>query len=240
MKKEDEVQIIPYNDPKELEQFLNQPNVKIAEALTGLLSLGKSDVIQVGGRLVQAVLKKQAFTQLGREIKQLTERGKIKEDYANTRYGFQSLSDTLTFIDSEAPDQDRLMAVKSMFYNAISIDTNKSDELLKYQLLKLTMKLEASQLLLLKVSYDLYKQGKTTSESGLSSNIESWFILMAKALGHGVTALVLTDEAVLMDNHLLNQHTSGGGIHVHNYRLTDLGIKLCQYLEKFSPEISDN
>jgi len=45
-------EIIPYENIKDLAEFLDKPKIKIAEAVTGALSMGKKEAILMGGRIV--------------------------------------------------------------------------------------------------------------------------------------------------------------------------------------------
>lgn len=110
-----DAEILPYRDPALVEKFLEKPLPEIAAIVTGALSLGRSDAVLAGGRLIQAALKGKLLQQASREIEQLIEKGKIKADYAATKHGFKSLVELLEFIDSEVPDEDRLKAVMAMF-----------------------------------------------------------------------------------------------------------------------------
>jgi hypothetical protein len=222
-----------YHDPKLLAEFMDQPKVKIAEAITGALALGTGEAIQLGARVIQSVIKGTLFKQLGREIKDLIEAGKIKEDYANEKYSFQSLADILQFIDSEAPDEDRFLAIKALFFSIISIDATEGEKVLNYQLFKIAMGLSAGQLLILKISYDLRKNNEN-----IGSSKDDWLTLIAKKAGHNLKALIEDDEIILIEKHLISPRlwNDKSGVDTTNARLTDLGIKLSSNLEKFATE----
>ena len=151
-------EIIPFRDPQSLAKFMDQPLITIAEAVTGALSLGYSNAILVSGKLVQATLKGTLLKQVASEIKELIEKGRIKEDYANSKYGFKSLVALLEFIDSEVPDEDRLQAVKAMFVAVNAVDAKEGEELVNYQLLQISKKLSGGQILVLKTTYGMEKE----------------------------------------------------------------------------------
>lgn len=230
----DEGEIIPFRDSELLAEFLDQPLPKIAEALTGALSLGRSDAILAGGRLVQAALKGKLMKQVGREIKHLVEKGRINEDYANTKFGFKSLAELLEFIDRELPDEDRLRAVKAMFLAVNSVDRKEGEEILCYQLLQISMKLSASQLLVLKTTYDL--SNENTFGNARLLGAREWLSAVGQRIGHGLLALIEQDESPLIANGLISERTQPdrSGVDSRNARLTDLGIKFCEYLVKYS------
>ena len=227
--------VVPYRDIDALEKFLSQPKKVIAEdivsGLTGVFASGSSGIVLAASRIVQGALKGRMMAQAGKEIREFIEKGKLKEDYAETKYGFQSLAELLNFIDSEAPDEDRFEAVKAMFFVLNSVDTKQSNEMLSYQLFKLSMKLSSSQLFLLKLSYVYYKENGAFS----NSSHNEWVKIMAEKAGHQIYTLVIQDEKSLMDNGLLSERKfpDESGIHAANARLTDLGIKFCEYLVQY-------
>ena len=223
-------------DPNILKPFLEQPTIKIAEFITGALSAGVPELIRVGGRLVQGAIKGRLMTQFGREINKLVEDGKIKEDYANTKYGFKSLEELLNFIDSEAPDEERFNAVKSLFFALNSIDVKDfGEEMLRYQLFKIALTLTSSQIIILKTSYDWLLGKEDLSNFGLGSSASGWITKMSNALGHNIRSLVEIDETVLMDKQLLSSRMfpDKSGIHSEDARLTDLGISFCKNLSNY-------
>jgi hypothetical protein len=224
---------IPPRDPQLLNQFLQEPFEKIAAAMTGALSAGRTDAVLMGGRIVQAALKGRALQQVSREIRDLIKKGQIKEDYASSKNGFKSLEELLMFIDSEAPDEDRLKAVKAMFVAINSVGAKEGDQVLNYALLHLAKKLSASQLMLLKISYDLYKSGTLTTTN--VTDFRRWSEIVAGNIGHGVLGLINQDSAALEGHGLLTPRTwgDGSGVNHTNARLTDLAVRFCQYVEKY-------
>ena len=96
-------------------KFLQEPTVKIAEALTGILASDFKDWKLSAGKIVQAVIKGSLLTQLGREIEKYQEEGKIKEDYLESDIDRASFKELLEFIDEEVPDEIRFKAIKSIF-----------------------------------------------------------------------------------------------------------------------------
>lgn len=223
------IEVIPYENPKALAEFLNQPQVKIAELVTGALSLGSSEAILISGRLVQGALKGNLMKQVGREIQDLIKKGRISEDYANSKYGFQTLAELLAFIDSEAPDEDRFNAVKGLFY-AIIDKESKGSEILKYQLFQIAKKLNSSQLLTLKASYEM------KTEKSTPSSAESWRVTVAQKIGHNSPGLVWNDEVALEQEKLIGSTTFSDNSGIRNAesaRLTDLGIKLVESITQY-------
>ena len=86
------------------------------------------------GTTRQGALKAKLFEQLSREIKDLRDKGKIPDDFAEERNGFQSWVELMTIIDEESPDPERLAALKAMFYAVNKVNAEDSERILAYQL----------------------------------------------------------------------------------------------------------
>jgi hypothetical protein len=96
--------IFQFQDPTVLDAFLNEPLTLVAETITGALAVGKTGAMVAGGRIVQALLKGQAFKQWGKEFHALRDAGKIPDDFAEKKYGFQTWVELMTVIDEESPE----------------------------------------------------------------------------------------------------------------------------------------
>src|SRR5437764_6325149 len=92
----------------ELAKFMDEPVSAIAEAMTGWLAAGPKAWMMMTGHIVQATLKAKLLQQVSREIKELRDKGKIPDDFADKKYGFQSWVELLKAIDDETPDEDKL------------------------------------------------------------------------------------------------------------------------------------
>jgi hypothetical protein len=213
-------------DPKVLGELMTQPFTLLAEGITGAMALGKKEALMIGGRLVQGILKGNFFQQLGREVKKLVEAGRIPEDYANKKYGFQSLADVMKLIDNETIDQDKFDAVKAMFATLNATDCPPNEETLRYQLFKITIELSSSQLILLRAIYEMTdRHFSGTSEIFVGG----WLHNVASKLGHNIDALVELDEQPLIDHKLITERRASN-VKIDHNRLTSLGLKLCEFL----------
>ena len=229
--KKGDPELIPFRDPEALTRFMDQPLQTIAAALTGALSSGYSDAVLIGGRLAQSALRGKLYQQVGREIKDLISKGKIKEDYANSKYGFKSLVELLEFIDSEVPDEDRLHAVKAMFCAVNAVDAKEGEELLNYQLLQISKKLTGGQILVLKTTYEMEKGN---AFAGIGTDANEWLSRIASRLGHNLTALIEQDESALIRSGMITDRTLPDRSGIRDVRrLTDLGIRFCEVLGRY-------
>ncbi|MFZ0289308.1 MAG: hypothetical protein WBW98_04110 [Candidatus Sulfotelmatobacter sp.] len=110
LKPKDPSAIVRLQDPTVIQQLLEQPLTVIAESLAGYFSVGNGFWAAAGTRLAQAALKGRVFQQFEREFKNLRDKGKIPDDFAEKKYRYKSWVELLTVLDEEVPDEDRLEA----------------------------------------------------------------------------------------------------------------------------------
>lgn len=231
-------ELIKFDDAKSIAQFLQQPAIKLAEFITGILISDRNDWKLSAGRLVQASIKWKLFTQLGKELNDYIKKGKIKEDFLNDDQHKQSLSDLLKFIDDTAPSEDRFKAMKALFIKSALSDSSQEEQSLAYQFMKICSSLESNDLLILKAAHDI-KDGRLSQKlAGTNPNkddmiAESWFRMISRQIGHEIKSLIEVNEDNLVNLKLIAPRTGSdrSGIRTtKNYRLTDLGCKLCEYI----------
>lgn len=230
--------LLKLDNVKNITKFLQQPTIRIAETLTGILISNTKDWKLSAGRLVQAAIKGKFLTQLGEELKKYKEEGRIKEDFFANDKNRASLYEILNFIDKEAPDEERFKAMKSVFLSSVSKDATQRDEELAYELLAICKELSSGELLILKAACDI-TQGRLSPNMTVSlviSGRNEWLDLIAKQIGHGLPALVEKYEEHLMQLKLISgkKYQDGSGIEPTPYfRLTSLGYKLCEFITKY-------
>lgn len=231
--------LVKIDNVKSLAAFLQKPVIKMAEALTGILASNKSELVLSTGRLVQASIKFQLLTQLGKELEEYVKKGKIKEDYFSTDRDKSALSELLKFIDEEAPDEERFRAMKSLFLTSISKATPASDQALAYELMQICKKLTAGEILVLKAAFDIVNGRLDQSMPSVdhsTTNANDWLNIISHQLGHVIPSLVEVHEKNLIGLKLISDRThsdrSGVGRTQH-FRLTTLGYKLCEFITKY-------
>lgn len=232
VKKRDVSEIIQLRDEGALEIFLNDPVAVISQAIIDLLSHGPTAFAAPGVRIVQGALKGQLFQQAAREVKTLQEKGKIDKNFEERKYGFQSWVELLTVIDEETPDQDRLEAMKAMFYLANKIKSSDGEQILGYQLFQIAKRLSSNELLVLRAAHELSRKGPMRQGAGF----RDWAMEVAHGLGHSVTSLIEHADKALVDNQLLSQRTFTDMSGIQNaggWRLTDLGIRFCENIDRY-------
>jgi hypothetical protein len=232
----DHFDVVCLQEARALEEFLDQPLTYIAEVMTGALATGKNGVLAAGGKIVQGLLKGRLFQQFNEELKKLRECGKIAEDFADKRYGFQTWVELMTIIDEESPDADRLEALKAMFFDVNRVNASDGERVAAYHLWQLTKQLSSGELLLLKTAYQ-----QRISYHPNWNDYNLWRAAMAKTIGHNVTGLIDLHEKKLTELGIFSERQlgDGSGILAQNARLTELGLKLCSNIQEYQAVISE-
>jgi len=231
--------LIKIDSIKSIAEFLQQPTLKIAEALTGILASDLRDIKLSAGRLVQASIKFKLFTQLGKELKEYIKKGKIKENYYATHKNQASLSELLKFIDEEIPDEERFKAMKSIFFTSVSRNAPEKDEELTYELMQICKKLTSGEILILKAVYDIVNNRFAANMPSVDLETESastWLEIIASQIGHNMSSLIEMHEQKLIGLKLITDRRysdRSGIVKTPHFRLTQLGYKLCQFITKY-------
>jgi hypothetical protein len=223
----------------ELARLMDEPTTAIAEIMTSAFAAGPKAWMVMGGRIVQGMLKAKLFQQVSREIRELREKGKILDDFADEnkhKYGFKSWVELLTVIDEETPDADRLDALKAMFYGVNKVNPTDGERIAAYQLFQIAKKVTSGQLLYLKASYELYKA--SDFRRGELVGTQQWLAKIGKKLGHTVIGLMDQDDLELIKYGLLTPRTYPdlSGVNETDAHLTQLGIAVCQNIETYHVE----
>lgn len=227
--------ILPQNKDQ-IAQLFDDPR-SFLELITGFLTLDKQGVRIKIGHFAQSVLQGNAQEQINQEIKELREKGKIR-DFTEDERGITTWAELMKEIDDGMPDTDKLEAMKIFFIEVNRINATDEKRMLNYQLFRIGKSLDSGKLLILRAAYAM-----RNDVGGGDWTIQRWAEAVAKKIGHGLAALVLKDESSLMALGLIapyrdatvgrrNQVTSAD-----NGRLTDLGLKLCETIEKYQAGI---
>jgi hypothetical protein len=75
----DLIESIKQGDTKSILNFLREPAAKITAFLTGVLTLGRVDIIKTGSRLLQYAIFGESCKTFGNEIKELIDRNLVKK-----------------------------------------------------------------------------------------------------------------------------------------------------------------
>ena len=230
--KRDLAEIIQTGDTSALTEFLDDPVPVIAAAITEIFAHGPIALVGPVVRIVQGVLKGQQFRQLTQEIKDVKAKGIIADDFESQKKGFQSWVDLLRVIDEETPDEERLDGLKAMFFAANKVNATDAERIASYQLFQIAKKLNSNDLLVLARVNEL-----RLSTSMHANAYDEWVQLVSANSGNMLKGLIDLGEANLVQYHLLSQRYGGGtgGLYIEmaNFRLTDLGIKFHESIQRY-------
>jgi hypothetical protein len=238
VKPKDPSAIVKLQDPQVIEQLLDEPFAVISEVMAGWFASGNGYLATAGVRIVQGALKGRIFQQFAKELKELRAKGRIPEDFAEKPLGYKSWVELLTVLDEEIPDEERLEALKAMFFAVNKVGIHDSERLLNYQLFQIAKRFNSGELLLLKAVREGYKSGEFPNHD--KATMEGWTQNMAERLGHRLSALVLTHERALVREGVIcpASDSSGHWVDRCNARISDLGIRFCENLQTYQAEKS--
>jgi hypothetical protein len=107
--------------------------------------------------------------------------------------------------------------------------------------MQICKQLESADLLIIKAAFEINKgvlRNKLKLENVDRGNLRSaheWLINISKQIGHEISSLIEVNEDNLITLKLISPRTlsdRSGILNSHNYRLTDLGCRLCEYLSE--------
>lgn len=235
--KRDYSDIATFQNPDVVEAFIQEPAMVVLEVLTGLMAGGIKGALVTGGKLAQGAFKARLYQQFAIELSKLRDEGKIEDDFVEKKYGYKTWVDLFKIIDEESPDEDRLEALKAMFFDVNRANATDGERIVAYQLWQITKTLTSGDLLVLKATYQILP-----GWGAGHSSYAHWKNAIAQNCGGIPTAMVDLYEKHLTESLLLTprQHGDGSGILQTNARLTDLAIRLCKNIETYNAAISED
>lgn len=213
--------------------------------ITGVLSSETKDWKLSAGKLVQATIKGNLLTQLGRELKKYGKEGKIKEDYFATHKTRASLYELLKFLDEEVPDEELFRAIKSIFFSGISIKATEQDEALSYEFLQTAKQLSGTEILILKANFDI-AEGRASDDVeirlrqlSLPYMRSSWRQIISVQMRYGEFDSVVSKYEInlemsgLISRRQEDNRFSSDFEPTKKFRLTEFGYKFCQFMTNY-------
>jgi len=247
IKPKDPAAIVKLQDPTEVQHLLENPFEVIAQVVSGYFASGNGYWAHAGLRIVQSAFKARLFEQFDRELRMLRDKGKLPEEFSGHKNGYKSWIEVLTILDEEIPDEDRLEALKAMFFAVNKIGIDDGQRVLNYQLFQTAKALNSGELLLMKAVYEGHRNS-VFSGSQSQVSLDVWARTMASRLGHGLASLVIRDSNALEEQGLINARLPLGGtptgaraaadhwVNPAQARITDLGIRFCENLQIYEVE----
>jgi len=231
----DYADIVHLENPNVIERILSRTRAEATDYVGKLLQSGVPRYVSSGPKVAFTAMAIEALTDLGKEVSAWIKAGRIPEDFSGRPPGYQTWVDLLREIDSNPIDTERLKAMKAMFLAANEVNASDQVSILAYQLFQIAKNLNSSQLLLLKSVYQEYLDYLRGPRTGGSVPTRQWREMIAHRLGHKLSALIERDERRLVEYGLIAPwtHTNELEVPLMDARMTDLGIKFCQYLQAY-------
>ena len=228
--------ILRRENEQELRELMDDPLSVVAGIVNDYLEHGPKMLAGPAVRVAHAVLKGKLLQQVAQEINGFRKKGKIADDFAGGKYGYDTWVDLLKVIDEEAPDEDRLEALKAMFYAANKVNATDAQQIVAYQLFQIAKKLSSNDLLVLKATFDANFQGGFTG-----NDYKEWSDRVSKSAGGLPAGLIALADSTLVQYRLLTERygtgvPSGPLISSPNMRLTDLGLIFCQNIRSYQAD----
>lgn len=220
---------------KEIARLVRDPKA-LAAIAGGAVEEGTKGLLQAALRTIQGAIGRRFFEQLSEELNDLHAKGKIAEDTFESSSNQASLFELLDSVDKDAPDQERMNAMKALFVRAAEQDKSESERALIHQFMRIARKLNGEDILVLKAAFEVANSPEWVKSSDPGKNnfaAIQWLTEIAKSRGHNMPSLVAISETQLSSVRLLGGRTHGdrSGIDFgRNFGLTDLGMKFCEYL----------
>lgn len=215
-----------------LEQFLEHPLTQSLEAITGAFAVGVRKTGLAAGRVAQAIVQGKMYDQLAEEWRTLREAGKIPDNLGETRHGLYTWAELIKIIDEECPDEDRLEALKAMFYAVNKINSSDAEQIQAYQLWQVTKRMNSAELILLKAI-------KSEENRAPTDNPTNWENHIARTSGLGILELVAMHEKSLAELRLILPRFdySTGAVRRNKAEITTLGRVLCNNIETYQIDL---
>jgi hypothetical protein len=217
-------------EPGVLEAFLEHPLTSALETITGAFAVGGKGMGLAAGRFAQGIVKGKMYEQLASEIRVLRKAGKIPENLGETKHGLYTWAELMKIIDEECPDEDRLEAIKAMFYAVNKVRPADHKAILEYQLWQIAKSLNSGELLLLKA---ILERGGTPV-----NHRRDWSAILAKDSGLQLGELVELQEVNLARMRLITEYRAGDSPQqFFDNRLTQLGRQFCANIDIYKVDL---
>jgi len=217
IKKRDLADIIRNPQDGALEEMMKDPMAVMAAAVNDLI-LHPTVFASTAIRIAHATLKGKMFQQFASEIKDLREKGKLPEDLSKNKNGYQTWVDLLKIIDDEAPDEDRLEALKAAFYAANKISGSDAERIVAYEVFQITKTLKSNEIMVLRAYLSVSKDKELRQQM----TYDNFNKTLAQALGHNQIQLVNSAVRSLNEKYLIENHV-----------MTSLGRLLCETIHTY-------
>lgn len=202
----------------------------LLQGLTGIAASERKELILSAGHILQRFRSLGFLGALRSEWSAMRERGRIRDDYAGTEQHLTCLQEILNALDTEAVDERRFDFMKRVFLVAATETASDRNSILPQQLMHLCRQFNSGEVVVLSSVFEIFSSGEYDVNK---RDAASWLSTVADRSGLEFTALVETHEMALMSKYLISgrHYADRSGINPRDFRLTDLGIRLCRFVQ---------
>jgi hypothetical protein len=161
----------------------------------------------VGGPDCASSSQIQAFSPGVKKSKSCVRKEKSPTSLPRRSDACNSWAELFTVIVNETPDEDRLEALKAMFYSVNRSMPQRADRVANHQLFQIAKKLTSGLFFYLRTSYELFNANDF--RRGETANTRDWLGKIGKKLGHDVIGLLEQDDMALIGHGLLEERLYG-------------------------------
>ncbi len=224
----------PASTPAVTEQVpaLWKPIQAVIELLTGVAASEPKDWYLSAGHVLQRIRGGHLTTTLMNEINAYRDKGRIKEDYFRTEQGQACLQQVLNALDNDSPDEIRFNAMKALLLVIASESMSSRDDVLPYELTRLSRQLSSTEVLIMTACYKLYITGEWRADQ---ENKRQLLPLILDKSGLKFAEFVRLHVPYLQNKYLVELLTEIGNVHLR-FKLTGLGMHLCEFIEAYHSE----
>ncbi|MFH1277139.1 MAG: hypothetical protein ABIK65_02005 [Candidatus Eisenbacteria bacterium] len=206
-------------------------------AFTGMVGSDRATLMMIPGRLIQAARNRTFLQQFAAEYDSLVEKGRIRPDYQKTEQGISCLQELLAALDNAPVDETKFQMLKRLFLAVASERVTSRDDPTPQLIMRIARGLSSGEIFVLSVSYEKSKSDEIVARVG--SNVDSWSREIASTSPIQLMGLVEFYETGLMEKKLITERTlsdRSGFRRTRHFRLTDLGVRLCEILSAGDPD----
>ncbi len=197
-----------------------------------LVSGDFSGLLQTFSNVVQDSLKADFFSAFINERERLIKEGKSSVNFGATDIGKLCLLELMDALSEGLPDKGRFDALKALYFKAADVSSDEAQQARVLQLMKACRTLDSSEILILRTSFNIYKNHPATS---LNSDAQRWpENIEAASEGLLTAGIVELYENRLIDKGIITERVypdKSGYSRGSFMRLTRLGIELGTMLQ---------
>lgn len=204
---------------------------RIDALATGAIGSDPRTLAMSGGRLIQALRSGKFVQQLHQELKELIEKGEVKKDYFESDQGMTCLQEILTALEEKNVDEQKFKALKALFITAAKEGISTRDDQAPILFMAIATQLSSNEIIVLAA---IYSANQRTGKSTGPNNYTEWLQKVSAETPMRLRGAVAHAEESLLKQKLISerQYQDKSGVVTDNFRLTDLGLALCRFLQE--------